>query len=72
MIHNLELCLAQDGKNILANSSPEFGTQPISDNIGINHMQATPSDKSFKVTHNIYIYIYIYASIILNILIKIY
>ena len=57
MIHNLELCLAQDGKNILVNSSPEFRTQPITDNIGINHMQANPSDKSFKVTRNIYKYI---------------
>jgi hypothetical protein len=58
VIHNLELCLAQDGKNILVSSSPEFRTRPITDNIGVNHMQASLSDKSFKVTHNIYIYIY--------------
>jgi len=60
VIHNLELGLAQDGKKILVNNSPEFRTPPVTDNIGFNHMQATPSDKSFKVTRNIYIYIYIY------------
>jgi len=59
VIHNLELGLAQDDKNILVNSSPEFRTPPITDNIGFNLMQATASDKSFNVTRNIYIYIYV-------------
>jgi hypothetical protein len=57
VIRNLELGLAQDGKNIPVNSSPEFRTPPITDNIGFNLMLAAPSDKSFNVTL-IYIYIY--------------
>ena len=63
MKHDLELSFAQDGINILANSSPEFRTRPITDNIGFYHIQVTPSDKSFSVTRNIYIYIYIYMYI---------
>ena len=43
---------------MLANSSPEFRTRPVADNIGFNHVQATPSDKCFSATRNIYIYIY--------------
>jgi hypothetical protein len=50
-MHNLELSLAQDGKNvlILVNSSPEFRTRPVTDNIGFNRMQATPFNKNFSL-----------------------
>jgi hypothetical protein len=60
VIHNLELSLAQDGKNKLVNSSPEFITRPITDNIGFNHTQATPSDKSFNVTRYTHTHTHIY------------
>jgi len=59
VIHNLELSLVQEGKNILANSSPEFRTRPITDNIGFNRIPTTPSDKNFSVyLKSIFIYIY--------------